>query len=207
MDPSVRKLSGFFYKIIGKLYNNEYPTIESLQTIFTEIDNLPTDFLTLHHNHVDRVRKIIISFGNSGILTYKHKLILIKSFKNICQRIQVMNYIKENHQNLINKSDNPNKIIKQIKVTDDRDREISQVVFTLIIDLSRDIMTSTLNNIIFKYLAVMEIFLNENCERYSSIDNDILECLIKHGWKNGFVKEPKIKELIFDLEKIVNKYF
>jgi hypothetical protein len=219
MDPPATSFFDIIHTTLGRLSNDEYSTVESLQTILISINNLPIESLTRYDNRINRIRKLIKGFNGPRLLTSRQKDTLTRTLIEISKTIiektedKVHTTIYRHGSTTYFTSTTPSSFYRSDeetcteKLTDDCDSAISQVIFTFIIDLSRDVMTSTLNTFVLEYFNTMELFLNENSERYSKIADDFAVCLSKHGWEEGFVKEPKIKDLVLDLENIANKYF
>lgn len=225
MDSPVTTLSKLLRRVISELYGHKYVTGESLQTILIEINKLPIECLTGDNElYVNRTIKSIGYFNGLGKLTDKQMYGLAEAIKYTCDQIDGKG--QQAHNPIISHETYSTNITKQmydsaystnitqqmydsnvIKLTADNDDVICQVIFAFIIDLSRDVMTSTLNVIVINYFETIELLLLENRKRYSAITNEISSCLGKHGWKNGFTKEPKIKDMLTDLQNIADKYF
>jgi hypothetical protein len=214
MDPPGTSLSNVLQIVIIQLRNNVYSTIESLQNILIEINKLPIECLTGDNEcYVYRIKKTIEAFNGPGKLTGKQRYRLIRVFKDCCELIEYKIQPPKPMSSHESYSSDTTRLIDNnydfgvIKLTEDNDLVISQVIFSFIVDLSRDVMTSTLNIVVLEYFETMESLLLENSERYSDIANEISSCLIKYGWERGFTKEPKTKDMVLDLQNIVNKYF
>lgn len=102
----------------------------------------------------------------------------------------------------------PPKIIKKF----DRDDIIFGIVYDLVTDLSRDVMSSTLTLFIVKYFELIEQL--PNIENYLDITSEITKCLQKHAWKcknsfstGGFQTSPNTKSLLHDIKQITDQYF
>ena len=193
---SLASSSNSFQNIIGTVieeFNYKYPTIGSLQLILEQINALPAEELANHNKYITIIKGTIKGYGTKNKRLTNRQVSTLLS--KLCDSINS----------------------QSSKVTNfDSDDVIFSVVFSLLINLDQNIMSSTLNTFIIDYFQIIGTLLNEAPDRYLDITYEIQKCLQNHGWDyignssdggTGFQGAPNRKMLVEDLKNIVDKYF
>lgn len=96
------------------------------------------------------------------------------------------------------------------------DDEIWSVVKSLLDNLSRDTLSSSLGEYVHDYFSVVNYIVDENPYNkwYKEISLDIIKCLESHSWilqsdttAGGFYTQPDRLKLVKDIGDIISKYF
>lgn len=205
-------------------FERTYTTTGSLRDLNKLLDSLPDEEVLIHNTHICEIKLAISALGKfDRIITNKQFYILTKALKNgsgytrekqkygsgecvILKRDEL--YDIQYHDNL------PEAGKELFAVKYETDDIVSETVFTLLSNMNRNLMGSTLNSYVYDYFAMMELLLNEDYNKYFKIHGEIKSCLMKYGWKckdekteGGFQTEPLRFEMCKSLEEIVNKYF
>ncbi len=214
MDSVRTSLSDEFAKLLESFVVNlnlgKYTSTDSLKNIVEILTPLLSDF----RYPITEITNRIKGFGYSKSLTQKQ-------IKSLCSLMsELLTGIKSGATNLkevINTNKRKRNInLSQnipstpfIRLNDKEDSVISEIVLGLIINLSRNVMSSTLNIYVKEYFDTVSLVVGENLARYTGFVNEIEQCLIKYGWNHslGFIKEPKSKDIITSLQTILDKYF
>ena len=206
-----------------------YATVNSLQGIIQDLDNLSKDQRDTHNWKIELLKGTIKSFGViNKRLTDEQVNKLYKQISNDRESLRTTPYTLANYNpnwldNRKCKSDVPLTNIPRKTIGHDElynsnfanvekldlDDAIAGPVFNLLTNLSRDTLGSNLNLFVEEYFK-----FKSDLKKYEPISYEIRICLIKHSWKckvdasaGGFQTQPNRIKLLDELTAIVNKYF
>lgn len=230
--PTVHTFPIAIKEIIDK-FDVEYDTVGSLDQIIEMIDKLPSEQLIKYKEHITKIKSTINEYGKSKDRSLSSKQSK-RIFKILIDSIPAKLMDRKIHYNTnynlssvgqlkfpppvhIPYYDSDGyRVIHDYPVAVkkfDSDDQISGTVLSLLTDLNRNTLGSTLNTFVVEYFGVVKFLLEDDYNRYKDITNEIEECLQLHTWKcktdtsaGGFHSEPNRSALVEDLEKIVNKY-
>lgn len=207
----------------------DYITVASLQEITTQICNLPPDEQSNNTESISRINATIREYGTDDkILSHRQYKNLEKilgellygqrqSYKPQSSKHKTQkSYRSFKHSQLSTSySDNiPSYLIDSNITKFVNDDLICDIVFGLFTNLSRNVMASSLTQIIMEYFDTINLILVDDKNKYQGITLDIKECFERHGWKcknatslGGFYTAPNQDSLVSDFHKIIDKYF
>ena len=201
-----------FLSVIDKIiseFDTQYTTIESLQQIVLDLDSLSK---ATHQDKIDVLQRIIREYGKvNKRLTDKQS----KKLLNLLIKYRDSFKPKENKPFISGNRFNKTAYYEKLPATYSEpvvifdDSVISEVVYLLLTNLSRDTLSSSLNEFVLEYFDVIDAVLEGAPQRYYELTKIIKGILEDHGWKmgSGFQREPNQTSLVYTLDVVIKKYF
>lgn len=202
MEPK-RDFDQIVTAVASDIRSGKCETIDYLYEVLESIDNLPMTEKERHQNHIDSIKRTITSFNTkTDRLTRQERDTLVFPFEwRINERIN--HAIRNNDVKLPNKTAVTNYYPSKNNLFSDI---ISKATMKLLINLSGNMLSSNITNLILEYLdSIKEV---EKSSEYLSFEKDLMVMLGKEGWSNsgGFAKEPNKNDLIRELNILFDKY-
>jgi len=219
-----------FLQFIAELnadFDTRYTTVYSLQEIPVRICELPRDVQAKNHKWIKTITDSIKSYGVAHKpLTHWQRTKLLreingihtpagKSRSNIEIGYDKLRYgasgtgeVTLNDMEYVNRAIASHDVISIPTKKYTSDDEITSAVLNLLENMSRNVLSSSLNNFVLDYIEVAATIRESLPGAYTDVMKDVDDCLKKHSWRisGGFQSEPNRLKIIEDLHTIINRY-
>lgn len=219
-QPLSTTFTKLIYSVLTELTpSGKYSTIDSLHGLSKEMEELTADERHRYSQQIKTIKLVIKGFNRSNDkLTNRQITTFSKLLSDISDKIDSPSYKSaSNFPNEFRTAYYQSYGTRQIPITKfNQDDIVCEITLNLIVNLSRDVLGSTFNIFVSEYFDMMSCLLDEDPSKYCDIALEIQECLMKYGWDcsgnlipggKGFITEPKVKQLVPELELILSKYY